>query len=180
MQFRHKSIKNTIQLLVISFFLTAGVCDISAKERSSEFDLKDGMLLQIPGQKQSILLPRIGKSIPIQWNPWESKYVTLVFPGRISLPEFKRLSVIAYFRAPADTPVRRISLRLIDKNHENFQISQVPVIQEDVVSKWSGILGLIAHSIAGGAMRINIWINRLKFTVSVLITRQGKNLHDLN
>ena len=131
MQFRHKSIKNTIQLLVISFFLTAGVCDISAKERSSEFDLKDGMLLQIPGQKQSILLPRIGKSIPIQWNPWESKYVTLVFPGRISLPEFKRLSVIAYFRAPADTPVRRISLRLIDKNHENFQISQVPVIQED-------------------------------------------------
>lgn len=131
MQFRHKSIKNTIQLLVISFFLTAGVCDIFAKERSSEFDLKDGMLLQIPGQKQSILLPRIGKSIPIQWNPWESKYVTLVFPGRISLPEFKRLSVIAYFRAPADTPVRRISLRLIDKNHENFQISQVPVIQED-------------------------------------------------
>lgn len=135
MQFKYENIEKIIRLFLFCILLVMSGRDAAGAEEKGKNYLKQGMFLQMPEQKQSVLLPCVGESIPIQWNPRESRYITLAFPERIILPEFCRLSVTACFRAPADTPVRRISLRLFDRNHENFQISRVPEFHKDGLSR---------------------------------------------
>lgn len=104
-------------------------CLIAAAE--TPLSLDRGLNKHVPGRREPELHAPAGSGVTVTWNPQESKYIALSFPGKQKLPEFARLAVTARFRAPQGSPVRKASLRLTDRNNENFQFSKPVVFLRD-------------------------------------------------
>ena len=119
--------------IFLSLFLLFQLIAASAAAERIRLSPDRGLYLHIPGQKEPILFPRSGDGVAVTWNPQESKYISLSFPEKRKLPEFTRLSVTARFRVPADTPVRKVSLRLLDSGNENFQFSRPAVVRDGLI-----------------------------------------------
>ncbi|WP_337747959.1 hypothetical protein [Victivallis vadensis] len=136
--------------IFLSLFLLFQLIAASAAAERIRLSPDRGLYLHIPGQKEPILFPRSGDGVAVTWNPQESKYISLSFPEKRKLPEFTRLSVTARFRVPADTPVRKVSLRLLDSGNENFQFSRPAVVRDGLIETvWEIPAGSQPHGWGG-------------------------------
>jgi hypothetical protein len=62
-----------------------------------------------------------GKAGKISWDEAKTKYAEITFKKRVQLPVFESATITIKVFAPADSPVNRFNLRLIDAQGEVFQ-----------------------------------------------------------
>lgn len=103
------------------FSLVAAVCALCAL-RAAPVPIDGGTLI-VPKPGGSVRTACSAKNgeILFPFNPAEPGYAEVALPRPLPLGIFRSARVAAKVRVPAGSPVRSMSLRLIDRNHEVFQ-----------------------------------------------------------